>query len=137
MPAISRYWLASAMYSEQDQPDVDLVQYEHAVQRAAHDLQRIVATLAQRYLDAFSRAADPRLLSWHALLEIEEQAFSDLGFQGRHDPAVIRAFARLSESHLPGGNSDAAVDWGRDDSHLPTVYAIVRTMVQANSGKRV
>ncbi|WP_260436211.1 DUF2471 domain-containing protein [Burkholderia sp. Bp9143] len=108
------------------------MQYEHAVQRAAHDLQRIVATLAQR----FSRAADPRLLSWRALLEIEEQAFSDLGFQGRHDPAVIRAFARLSESRLPGGNPDAAVDWCRDDSHLPTVYAIVRTMVQANSGKR-
>jgi hypothetical protein len=122
---------------ENDDRELDPVQFERSVQRATVDLQRILATLAQRHLGKRRRAqpiANPAL-SWRWLLEIEEQAFSDLGFHARHDKPIIAAFLRLSDSRLPGSNIDAAVDWRRDDEHLPAVYQIVRALVEAEAGE--
>ena len=81
-----------------DEPDFDPIQFERAAQRSVADLQRIVGALVQRYVGQ-SRRGQPianHALSWRALLEFEEQAFADLGFQARHDKAIIDAFFRLS-----------------------------------------
>ncbi|OJA64489.1 hypothetical protein BGV68_01385 [Burkholderia ubonensis] len=111
---------------------LDPVALGRAVQRAALDLQRIVVLLAQRYLGlrrgvVGHRAPPP---TWRLLLDIEEQAFADLGFQGRHPAAVRDGFARLADSRLAGPDLDAPADWQRDDDPLPAVYAIVRRLVQ-------
>lgn len=120
---------------DQEQPDFDPVEHEHAAARAAQDLQRIVETVAQRYLGSSSvagkTAAQP--FTWRALLDIEEQAFSDLGFQGRHEQTIIDAFVRLRDSRLPGPNLDEAVDWRRDDVKLPAVYLILRAVIDATA----
>ena len=114
---------------ETDDPVVDPVALGHAAQRAALDLQRLIALLAQRR-PGMSRS--PRLhaaapvWTWRMLLDIEEQAFGDPGFQGRHPAAVRDAFIRLADSRLPLAESDEPVDWQRDEDPLPAVYAIVR-----------
>ena len=120
----------------EDDPDFDPVQLEREVQHAVTDLQRIVGTLAHRYL-AMHRRTRPAVqppVSWRALLEIEEQAFSDLGFQSRHDKAIVDGFLRLRDSRLPGPNIDDTVDWRRDDEQLPAVYVIVRALMDAEAG---
>jgi Protein of unknown function (DUF2471) len=123
-----------ALFNEDD-PDFDSVQFERSAQRAITDLQRIVGTLAHRCLVSHRRARSAAncALSWRALLEIEEQAFSDLGFQSRHDKAIVDGLLRLRDSRLPGPNIDEAVDWRRDDEQLPAVYVIVRALVEAQS----
>lgn len=110
----------------------DPVVLERAVQRAALDLQRIVVLLAQRYFGLRRGAVGHRVpaLTWRLLLDIEEQAFADLGFQGRHPAEVRDGFTRLAESRLAGPDLDAPVDWQRDDDPLPAVYAIVRALVR-------
>ncbi|MFL9998359.1 DUF2471 family protein [Paraburkholderia sediminicola] len=118
---------------ENDDPQSDPVALGHAAQRAVLDLQRIVAMLAQRR-SATRRSARPHhaapVLTWRMLLDIEEQAFADLGFQGRH-PATIRdAFIRLADSRLPVTEPDTPVDWHHDEDPLPAVYAIVRALTQ-------
>jgi Protein of unknown function (DUF2471) len=119
---------------ENDDPGPDPIQLDRAVQRAAADLQRIVGTLVHYYTGQHRRARPAmRVMSWRALLEIEEQAFSDLGFQSRHDQAIIDGFLRLSDSRLPGPNIDEAVDWRRDDEHLPAVYILVRALVETQT----
>ncbi|MBS2132299.1 DUF2471 domain-containing protein (plasmid) [Burkholderia thailandensis] len=121
----------SLLESEGD-PEIDSVALERAAQRAALDLQRIVALLAQRYL-GLRRAMPGRAVpapTWRLLLDIEEQAFADLGFKGRHPVAVRDDFSRLADSRLAGPDLDAPVDWQRDDDPLPAVYAIVRGLVQ-------
>ncbi|MBR8191574.1 DUF2471 family protein [Burkholderia vietnamiensis] len=127
------------MHFDSEQPDFDPVQHDHAVTRATQDLQRIVVTLAQHHLGVPSRdgATAARSLSWRLLLEIEEQAFSDLGFQGRHDRAIVEAFARLSDTPLPDANLDAAIDWRREDASFPVVYRIVRAAVDATAREAV
>jgi hypothetical protein len=127
--------MLDAALLENDDREFDPVQFERSVQRATADLQRIVATLAQRHLIQRPRAQPNSALSWRWLLEMEEQAFSDLGFHARHDRAIIAAFLRLSDSRLPGSNIDEAVDWRRDDEHLPAVYLIVRALVEAGAGE--
>ena len=111
---------------------VDSVALERAVQRAALDLQRIVVLLAQRYLGLRRGAVGCRVAAptWRPLLAIEEQAFADLGFQGRHPAEVRDGFTRLGDSRLAGPDLDAPVDWQRDDDPLPAVYAIVRGLVR-------
>jgi hypothetical protein len=111
---------------------VDPVALERAIQRAALDLQRIVVLLAQRYAGLRRGLPGHRVPAptWRLLLDIEEQAFADLGFQGRHPAAVRDGFARLTDSRLAGPDLDAPVDWQRDDDPLPAVYAIVRGLVQ-------
>ncbi|TCK32033.1 uncharacterized protein DUF2471 [Paraburkholderia sp. BL8N3] len=117
---------------ENDDPEFDPVAFERAAHRAALDLQRIVVLLAQRYLGLRrgARANSAPALTWRMLLDIEEQAFADLGFQGRHPAAIREAFIRLADSRLPGTETNAIADWQRDEDPLPTVYAIVRAIVQ-------
>lgn len=119
-----------------DPLDADPVADQHARQRAALDLQRIIGTLAQRYLVGSRRKRSPEAtpsLTWRTLLVIDEQAFGDLGFQSRHDPAVRAAFIRLVDSRLPSDDLDALVNWQRDDDDLPAAYLIVRALLQADT----
>jgi hypothetical protein len=74
-------------------------------------------------------------MSWRALLDVEEMAFSNSGFLSRHDPAVIDAFIRLRDSRLLGTDVDEPVDWRRDDDDLPAVYLIVRAMLEAEAAE--
>jgi len=115
---------------EYEETEFDRTQMERAIQRAANDLQRIIGTLAQRHLP---RRSPPSALTWRWLIELEEQAFSDLGFQSRHDTGIIDSFLRLRNSRLSGPNIDDAVDWRRDDDDLPAVYLIVRAMMEAKA----
>jgi Protein of unknown function (DUF2471) len=94
-----------------------------------------VGALANRYWQIHRRARSggPRSMSWSALIEIEEQAFFDLGFQSRHDPAIVDAFLRLKDSRLAGPNLDEPADWRRDDEQLPAVYVIVRALMEAKA----
>ncbi|KWI30982.1 DUF2471 family protein [Burkholderia stagnalis] len=114
-------------------PAFERDQFEHAKQRALLDLQRIAADLIRRHIKMNRDSGGYVAMSWRALLEIEEQAFSDLGFQGRHDPAVVDALVHLSSSQLPGPNIDDAVDWSVSDQVLPAVYLVARAMVDARS----
>jgi hypothetical protein len=115
--------------------DIDSVALEISAQRAALDLQRIAALLAQRHLRLGRRMPGQRIPTptWRLLLDIEEQAFADLGFQGRYPAAVRWSFARLADSRFAGPDLDAPVDWQRDDNPIPAVYAIVRGLIQAIS----
>lgn len=124
---------------ENDEPEFDPVALERAAQRAVLDLQRIVALLAQRYLGLRrgARANPTPVPTWRMLLDIDEQAFADLGFQGRHPVAIREAFVRLADSRLPGADPDAPVDWQHDEDPLPAVYAIVRALVQGLSTEAV
>ena len=117
----------------EDDPESDRVALERAVQRAAMDLQRVVTVIARPYL----RLPNQKKLghwvpapTWRLLVDIEEQAFADLGFQGRYAAAVRDGFARLADSRLTGPDLDAPVDWQRDDDSLPAVYVIVRVLVR-------
>jgi len=120
-----------------EQPGFNPVQFERAAQRAVVDLQRIVAGLGQRALGLRRRThpAAKKELSWQALLDIEELAFSNGGFLGRNEPAVIDAFIRLRDSRLLGVDVEACVDWRRDDDGLPAVYLILRAMLEAEAAQ--
>jgi Protein of unknown function (DUF2471) len=123
--------MLDAALLENEDSELDRAQFERAIQRAANDLQRIIGTLVQRYLP---RRSQPSTLTWRWLIELEEQAFSDLGFQSRHDNAIIGAFLRLRDSRLFGANIDEMVDWRRDDDDLPAVYLILRAILDAEAG---
>jgi hypothetical protein len=123
--------MIDAALLENEDSELDRAQFDRAIQRAANDLQRIIDTLAQRYLP---RRSSPSTLTWRWLIELEEQAFSDLGFQSRHDKAIIGAFLRLRDSRLFGANIDETVDWRRDDDDLPAVYLILRAILDAEAG---
>jgi uncharacterized protein DUF2471 len=115
-----------------DEQEIDPVALERAVQRAAVDLQRIVALIAQPYLRLLRQGRLGHWVpppTWRLLVEIEEQAFADLGFQGRHAVAVRNGFARLAESRLTGADLDAPVDWQRDDDPLPAIFVIMSALV--------
>lgn len=77
-----------------------------------------------------------RTLSWQALLDVEELAFSNAGFLNRNDPTVIDAFIRLRDSRLLSADVDEPVDWRRDDDDLPAVYLIVRAMLEAEAAEQ-
>ncbi|MFC0695426.1 DUF2471 family protein [Paraburkholderia humisilvae] len=55
---------------------------------------------------------------WRLLVDIEEQAFVDLGFQGRHAVGIRNGFARLADSRLTGPDLDANVDWQHEDDPI-------------------
>jgi hypothetical protein len=115
-----------------DELEVDFVALERAVQRAAEDLQRVVLLVAQPYLRLLRQGKLGHWVpapTWRLLVDIEEQAFADLGFQGRHALTVRSGFARLADSRLTGSDLDAPVDWQHDDDPLPAVYAIMRALV--------
>jgi hypothetical protein len=110
----------------------DAARFEHAVRRAALDLQRMVVLLAQRHpcVRRGVQTTGPMPMTWRQLFDIEEQAFSDLGFQGRHSSDVRNEFVRIADSRLAGSSLDGPVDWRRDEDPFPAVYAIVRALIQ-------
>jgi hypothetical protein len=113
-------------------PGIDPVALERAVQRAAMDLQRVVAVIARPYLRLLKQKKLGHWVpppTWRLLVDIEEQAFADLGFQGQYAAAVRDGFARLADSRLTGPDLDAPVDWQRDDDPLPAVYVMMRALV--------
>ncbi len=108
-------------------PAFDPIQYEHALERAADDLRRIVVSLVDRYLsDGLAHA-----MSWSVLLEIEEQAFSDLAFQSPNDRAVIDTLPRIGAQTMPSINLRGLIDWNHADPSLPIVYRCVRERLMA------
>jgi Protein of unknown function (DUF2471) len=124
--------LEAPLREAEDDPESDPVALERAVQRAAMDLQRVVALIAQPYLRLLNQKKLGHWVpapTWRLLVDIEEQAFADLGFRGRHAGAVRNGFARLADSRLIGADLDAPVDWRRDDVPLPVVYVIMRALV--------
>ena len=124
--------LGVPLLDDEDAPESDSVALERAAQCAAVDLQRIVALIAQPYLRLLRQRKLGHWVpapTWRLLVDIEEQAFADLGFQGRHAVAVRNGFACLADSRLTGPDLDAPVDWQRDDDPLPAVYAIMRVLV--------
>lgn len=74
-------------------------------------------------------------MSWKALLDVEELAFSNPGFLNRNDPVVVDAFIRLRDSRMVPADVDEPVDWRRDDDDLPAVYLIVRAMLEAEAAE--
>lgn len=120
-----------------EQPGFNPAQFERAAQRAALDLQRVVGGPAQRALGLRRRThpAAVRTLSWRALLDVEELAFSNAGFLGRNEPAVVDAFIRLRDRRMVAADVDEPVDWRRDDDDLPAVYLIVRAMLEAEAAE--
>jgi hypothetical protein len=117
---------------EEVDPESDPVALERAVQRAAMDLQRVVALIARPYLRLLNQKKLGHWVPapiWRLFVDIEEQAFADPGFQGRYAVAVRNGFARLADSRLTGADLDAPVDWRRDDDPLPAVYVIMRALV--------
>jgi len=83
-----------------EQPGFNPGHFERAAQRAVVDLQRVVGGPAQRALGLRRRThpAAVRTMSWQALLNVEELAFSNAGFLSRNDPTVVDAFIRLRDS---------------------------------------
>ncbi|HDR8992217.1 MAG: DUF2471 family protein [Burkholderia contaminans] len=103
-------------------PEIDPVLFEHALERATEDLRRIVMSITEHYLNSGLTLAS----TWPALLEIEEQAFSDLAFQSRNEAAVVAALPRIGPTTLPGVNLSGFIDWRLSDLSLPIVYRCVR-----------
>ncbi|MBR8313215.1 DUF2471 domain-containing protein [Burkholderia dolosa] len=120
-----------------EQPGFNPLHFERAAQRAVVDLQRVVAGPAQRALGLRRRhhPAAERTMSWKALLDVEELAFSNPGFLNRNDPVVVDAFIRLRDSRMVPADVDEPVDWRRDDDDLPAVYLIVRAMLEAEAAE--
>ncbi|KVV21657.1 hypothetical protein WK80_23275 [Burkholderia multivorans] len=103
----------------------DPVWYAHALERATEDFQRIATLLTERYIAAGLAQA----LSWPLLLEIEEQAFSDLAFQSRNDPVIVGALPRIGPATMPGVDFSGLIDWSHTDPSLPIVYRCVRELL--------
>ena len=117
-----------------EQPGFNPVHFERAAQRAVVDLQRVAGGRA-----AARRRTHPaavRTMSWQALLNVEELAFSNAGFLSRNDPAVVDAFIRLRDSRLVAADVEEPVDWRRDDDDLPAIYLIVKAMLEAEEEER-
>ncbi|WP_244135484.1 DUF2471 family protein [Burkholderia vietnamiensis] len=68
-----------------------------------------------------------------ALLEIEEEAFSDLGFQSRNEAAVVAALPRIGPTTLPGVDLNALIDWDLSAEPLPVAYRCVRDHLRSMS----
>ncbi|WP_233875105.1 DUF2471 family protein [Paraburkholderia adhaesiva] len=119
-----------------DADEMDLAT-ERALQRAGQDLQQLIVRIARRYVDrhkATRRSHGHEVAwCWKELLEIEDQTFGDLGFQGRHPPELLASFYRLRDSRLLPADLDAPVDWDRDDDEMPAVVLVVRGLVQAEA----
>jgi len=116
---------------------MDAVALERALRSASLDLQQIMATTAGRHLDSGRRrySNGAQLPTWRTLQTIDELVFENRGFVARHKEAVRSMFLRFSDSRLSGADLDEPVDWRLDDDDLPTVYLIVRAMVQAQTAE--
>lgn len=127
--------MINATELDTDAGQIDSVALERALRSASLDLQQIMATTAGRYLDSGRRrySSSARLPTWRTLQTIDEQVFENRGFQARHNETVRSMFLRFGDSRLSGADLDEPVDWRRDDDNLPTVYLIVRAMVQADT----
>ncbi|RKT99764.1 hypothetical protein C7H84_29865 [Burkholderia sp. Nafp2/4-1b] len=108
-------------------PKSDPVLFECALARATQDLRRIALSLAERNL----KGELVHALTWPVLLEIEEQAFSDLSFQSRNATAVVDALPRIGPKTLPGVDLTGFVDWALATPSLPISYLCVREMLTA------
>ncbi|WP_323122546.1 DUF2471 family protein [Burkholderia alba] len=108
--------------------EFDPIAYKHALENAAADLRRVTRSLVSRFPSGMPAA---RLLTWADLLDVEEQAFSDLGFQSRNEQSVIDGLARIRPSFLATGNFARPVDWMHDIPSLPVVYQCVREVLAA------
>jgi len=113
-------------------PAIDPVLFEHAVARATDDLRRIVMSLAERYLNS-GLTLGP---TWPVLLEIEEQAFSDLAFQSRNEAMVVAALPRIGPTTLPGVDLNGFIDWRLSGAPLPIAYECIREHMRYEQGKR-
>ena len=82
--------------------------------RAVRDLEKITRQIAGRYIEK----GVP--LTWRLLHAIEAEAVADLGFAGRHEPALRQLFARPDDFKYP--ETDDVVDVG-SSSALPAVFA--------------
>jgi hypothetical protein len=120
---------------DMDVHDINPVALERALRSASLDLQRIIATIAGRYLDSGRHrySSGARLPTWRTLLTIDEQIFGNRGFRARHNETVRSTFVRFGDSRLSGMDLDEPVDWRRDDDNLPAVYLFVRALVQADA----
>ncbi|AKM45402.1 hypothetical protein NL30_36820 [Burkholderia contaminans] len=103
-------------------PAIDPVLFEHAVARATDDLRRIAMSLAERYLNS-GLTLGP---TWPVLLEIEEQAFSDLAFLSRNEAMVVAALPRIGPTSLPGVDLSGFIDWRLSAARLPIVYQCIQ-----------
>ncbi|MBN3835172.1 DUF2471 family protein [Burkholderia sp. Ac-20344] len=103
-------------------PAIDPVLFEHAVARATDDLRRIVMSLTERHLNS-GLTLGP---TWRVLLEIEEQAFSDLAFQCRNEAMVVAALPRIGPTTLPGVDLNGFIDWRLSGAPLPIAYECIR-----------
>lgn len=110
-------------------PESDPVAFEHALERATEDLRRIVMSITERYLNSGLTLA----ATWPALLEIEEQAFSDLAFQSRNEAAVVAILPRIGPTTLPGVDLNGLIDWRLSALSLPIVYRCVRELLSTAS----
>ena len=117
-----------------EQPGFNPVHFERAAQRVV-DLQRVAGGPALG-LRRRTHPAAVRTMSWQALLNVEELAFSNAGFLSRNDPAVVDAFIRLRDSRLVAADVEEPVDWRRDDDDLPAIYLIVKAMLEAEEEER-
>jgi hypothetical protein len=108
-----------------------------ALRCAKRELQQLVASIGRRYVDGHRGrgpdTAQDGALCWFELLEIEDQVFGDLGFQGRHDPAIVASFTRLRDSRLQVADLHAPIDWCQDDDDMPVVMLAVRDLMQSGS----
>ncbi|WP_321853523.1 DUF2471 family protein [Burkholderia cenocepacia] len=105
--------------------ELDPIRYGYALESATQDLRRIATSLATRYISAGLAHA----LSWPLLLEIEEQAFSDLAFQSRNDPPIVGALPRIGPATPPGVDFSGLIDWSQSYPSLPIVYQCVRELL--------
>jgi hypothetical protein len=73
----------------------DKIFSERAFDRAAADLRRIVHVIAARH------KLRGGALTWRVLHDIEAEALSDLGLQGRHAEVLLALFARPADCDYP------------------------------------
>ncbi|WP_333997569.1 DUF2471 family protein [Burkholderia gladioli] len=98
--------------------ETDSVLFKHALERAAEDLRRLVMSISEHH---FISSLAPSI-TWPALLEIEEEAFSDLAFQSRNEAAVVAALPRIGPTTLPGIDLNGLIDWRLSARWLPIAY---------------
>lgn len=107
-----------------------------ALHRAGQELQQLIVRIARCYVDRHKtsrRSHGQAPWCWWELLEIEDQTFGDLGFQGRHEPEILASFYRLRDSRLLPADLDTPIDWDRDDDEMPAVVLVVRSLVLAEA----
>ena len=86
-----------------EQPGFNPVHFERAAQRRSSICSESRAARAAALARRRTHPAAVRTMSWQALLNVEELAFSNAGFLSRNDPAVVDAFIRLRDSRLRRG----------------------------------